>query len=176
MRLLSWIAAAAEVKRLAARYWLPDEMVFDATPLEEVQKLLARHGVEPRARLVQDEQPRRGNERTGHEHALALALREHAPRAAGEGDRLYRTGDLARFLPERDIEYLGRIDRQARSSRLCSPTRRSARPPSSRARAAPRLPKNTSGNVPVGTALRDLTSFPTLYSHTLHCSPTLSLY
>ncbi len=28
-------AAAAEVKRLAARYWLPDEMVFDATPLQE---------------------------------------------------------------------------------------------------------------------------------------------
>jgi amino acid adenylation domain-containing protein len=28
--------------------------------------------------------------------------------------RLYRTGDLARFLPERDIEYLGRIDHQVK--------------------------------------------------------------
>ena len=28
--------------------------------------------------------------------------------------RLYRTGDLARFLPERDIEYMGRIDHQVK--------------------------------------------------------------
>src|SRR5213079_3029801 len=28
--------------------------------------------------------------------------------------RLYRTGDLARFLPDRDIEYLGRIDNQVK--------------------------------------------------------------
>ena len=28
--------------------------------------------------------------------------------------RLYRTGDLARFLPNRDIEYLGRIDHQVK--------------------------------------------------------------
>jgi acyl-CoA synthetase (AMP-forming)/AMP-acid ligase II/acyl carrier protein len=28
--------------------------------------------------------------------------------------RLYRTGDLARFLPDRDIEYLGRIDHQVK--------------------------------------------------------------
>jgi amino acid adenylation domain-containing protein len=30
------------------------------------------------------------------------------------GSRLYRTGDLARFLPDRDIEYLGRIDHQVK--------------------------------------------------------------
>lgn len=30
------------------------------------------------------------------------------------GACLYRTGDLARFLPERDIEYLGRIDHQVK--------------------------------------------------------------
>jgi len=30
------------------------------------------------------------------------------------GERLYRTGDLARFLPDRDIEYLGRIDQQVK--------------------------------------------------------------
>ena len=30
------------------------------------------------------------------------------------GSRLYRTGDLARFLPNRDIEYLGRIDHQVK--------------------------------------------------------------
>ncbi len=30
------------------------------------------------------------------------------------GTRLYRTGDLARWLPNRDIEYLGRIDQQVK--------------------------------------------------------------
>ncbi|MCA9184440.1 MAG: amino acid adenylation domain-containing protein [Planctomycetales bacterium] len=32
----------------------------------------------------------------------------------GDGERLYRTGDLGRFLPDRDIEYLGRIDHQVK--------------------------------------------------------------
>ena len=31
-----------------------------------------------------------------------------------EGDRLYRSGDLARYLPDGDIEYLGRIDQQVK--------------------------------------------------------------
>lgn len=31
-----------------------------------------------------------------------------------DGDRLYRTGDLARFLPNGDVEYLGRIDDQVK--------------------------------------------------------------
>ena len=30
------------------------------------------------------------------------------------GDRLYRSGDLARYLPNRDLEYLGRIDDQVK--------------------------------------------------------------
>jgi amino acid adenylation domain-containing protein len=30
------------------------------------------------------------------------------------GNRLYKTGDLARFLPNRDIEYLGRVDHQVK--------------------------------------------------------------
>ncbi len=30
------------------------------------------------------------------------------------GDRLYRSGDLARFLPDGDLEYLGRIDHQVK--------------------------------------------------------------
>ena len=32
----------------------------------------------------------------------------------GPGSRLYRTGDLARFLPDGEIEYLGRIDSQVK--------------------------------------------------------------
>jgi amino acid adenylation domain-containing protein len=36
------------------------------------------------------------------------------PYAAEPGARLYRTGDLARFLPEGEIEYLGRIDNQVK--------------------------------------------------------------
>jgi amino acid adenylation domain-containing protein len=31
-----------------------------------------------------------------------------------EGDRLYKTGDLARYLPDGNIEYVGRIDRQVK--------------------------------------------------------------
>src|SRR5262249_24554115 len=31
-----------------------------------------------------------------------------------EGKRLYRTGDLVRYLPEGDIEFLGRIDHQVK--------------------------------------------------------------
>jgi amino acid adenylation domain-containing protein len=36
------------------------------------------------------------------------------PLAAEPGARLYRSGDLARFLPDGDIEYLGRIDHQVK--------------------------------------------------------------
>jgi amino acid adenylation domain-containing protein len=36
------------------------------------------------------------------------------PYATEPGARLYRTGDLARFLPEGEIEYLGRIDNQVK--------------------------------------------------------------
>ncbi|GHT98893.1 hypothetical protein FACS1894126_4770 [Alphaproteobacteria bacterium] len=32
----------------------------------------------------------------------------------GDGDRLYRTGDLGRYLPDGNIEYLGRIDNQVK--------------------------------------------------------------
>ena len=31
-----------------------------------------------------------------------------------KGDRLYRTGDLARYLPDDNIEFLGRVDRQVK--------------------------------------------------------------
>lgn len=34
------------------------------------------------------------------------------PFESGDGGRLYRTGDLARFLPNREIEFLGRVDEQ----------------------------------------------------------------
>jgi amino acid adenylation domain-containing protein len=36
------------------------------------------------------------------------------PYASEPGARLYRTGDLARFLPDGEIEYLGRIDNQVK--------------------------------------------------------------
>src|SRR6185295_12357065 len=36
------------------------------------------------------------------------------PFASAPGCRLYRSGDLARYLPDGDLEYLGRIDRQVK--------------------------------------------------------------
>jgi amino acid adenylation domain-containing protein len=36
------------------------------------------------------------------------------PFSAGRGARMYRTGDLSRWLPEGNIEYLGRIDHQVK--------------------------------------------------------------
>ncbi|MBG1267392.1 non-ribosomal peptide synthetase/type I polyketide synthase [Nostoc sp. WHI] len=44
------------------------------------------------------------------EDSAALA----SPRASAEGSRLYKTGDLARYLPDGNIEYLGRIDNQVK--------------------------------------------------------------
>jgi acyl carrier protein len=38
---------------------------------------------------------------------------DHGPRSAVHG-RMYRTGDLARYLPDGNIEYLGRIDQQVK--------------------------------------------------------------
>ena len=36
------------------------------------------------------------------------------PFRPGQGERLYRSGDLVRYLPNRDIEYVGRIDAQVK--------------------------------------------------------------
>lgn len=38
----------------------------------------------------------------------------HAPIQGGETKRLYKTGDLARWLPDGNIEYLGRLDEQVK--------------------------------------------------------------
>jgi acyl-CoA synthetase (AMP-forming)/AMP-acid ligase II len=46
-------------------------------------------------------------------HRPALTAEKFVPDPFGQpGSRLYRSGDLARFLPDGQIEFLGRIDRQ----------------------------------------------------------------
>jgi amino acid adenylation domain-containing protein/non-ribosomal peptide synthase protein (TIGR01720 family) len=44
------------------------------------------------------------------EDSAALA----SPRASAGGRRLYKTGDLARFLPDGNIEFIGRVDNQVK--------------------------------------------------------------
>ena len=45
----------------------------------------------------------------------------------GPKQRLYRTGDLARYLPDGNIEFLGRIDNRSRSAAIGSSWERSKR-------------------------------------------------
>lgn len=47
----------------------------------------------------------------GYLHRLDLSARKFIPDPAGEG-RLYRTGDVGRFLPDGNLQYLGRQDHQ----------------------------------------------------------------
>ncbi len=47
-------------------------------------------------------------------HRPELTAQRFVPSPFHPGAKLYRTGDLARWLPERDIEYLGRVDEQVK--------------------------------------------------------------
>ncbi|MCB0566313.1 MAG: amino acid adenylation domain-containing protein, partial [Phaeodactylibacter sp.] len=48
----------------------------------------------------------------GYLNNPALTAQKFIPHPFREGERLYRTGDLARWLPDGNIEFLGRIDHQ----------------------------------------------------------------
>jgi len=50
----------------------------------------------------------------GYHKRADLTLQKFVPNPFGSrrGDRLYRTGDLARYLPNGEIEFLGRLDEQ----------------------------------------------------------------
>jgi len=52
----------------------------------------------------------------GYIHCPELTAEKFIPHPFGEqpGARLYRTGDLARYLPDGNIEYMGRIDSQVK--------------------------------------------------------------
>ncbi|MDF5727434.1 MAG: non-ribosomal peptide synthase/polyketide synthase, partial [Rhizonema sp. PD38] len=54
-----------------------------------------------------------GNPRNGTHERLRTRLRSGRKGRAGES-KLYKTGDLARYLPDGNIEYLGRIDNQVK--------------------------------------------------------------
>src|SRR5262249_13077769 len=51
----------------------------------------------------------------GYMNRAALTAEKFIPNPFGKpGSRLYRTGDLARFLPQGEIEFLGRVDHQVK--------------------------------------------------------------
>ncbi|MDB4947768.1 MAG: Malonyl CoA-acyl carrier protein transacylase [Gemmatimonadetes bacterium] len=52
----------------------------------------------------------------GYHARPSLTAEKYLPDAWGErpGERMYRTGDLARWLPDGEIEYLGRLDHQVK--------------------------------------------------------------
>jgi amino acid adenylation domain-containing protein len=50
----------------------------------------------------------------GYLHRPELTAQRFVPDPFQQGRRLYRTGDLARFLPDGNIEYVGRIDHQVK--------------------------------------------------------------
>src|SRR5260221_8660400 len=65
-----------------------------AEALEELEKMLARGGVEAGAGFVENQEARPGHERAANEHALAFALGKIKPGAFGEG----LTFDLAQKM------------------------------------------------------------------------------
>jgi enterobactin synthetase component F len=50
----------------------------------------------------------------GYLHRPDLTAKSFIANPFGDGDRMYRTGDLVRQLPDRSLEYLGRIDDQVK--------------------------------------------------------------
>lgn len=48
----------------------------------------------------------------GYLNRPGLTATRYVPHPFADGERLYRTGDLAAFLPDGDIEFLGRLDHQ----------------------------------------------------------------
>jgi non-ribosomal peptide synthase protein (TIGR01720 family) len=51
---------------------------------------------------------------SGYANDPALTASKYLPDFLGDGARIYRTGDRARFLPDGNIEFLGRIDQQVK--------------------------------------------------------------
>lgn len=50
----------------------------------------------------------------GYRNRQDLTEQSFVPNPFAEGEKLYRTGDLARWLPDGNVEYLGRIDHQVK--------------------------------------------------------------
>ena len=50
----------------------------------------------------------------GYVNAPELTREKFAEAPFAEGERIYRTGDIARWMPDGNIEYLGRIDQQVK--------------------------------------------------------------
>ena len=90
------------------------ERVPIGRPIANTQLYVLDHSLEPAPLGVPGELCIAGaGLARGYFAAPALSAQKFIPNPFGPpGSRLYRTGDLARFLPNGELEYLGRLDQQ----------------------------------------------------------------
>ncbi|HYU30924.1 MAG TPA: amino acid adenylation domain-containing protein [Thermoanaerobaculia bacterium] len=106
----------------ATRYTVPDSIPPEASsvPIGRLLPLRSGYAVDPGGALqpvgVSGELCLGGILARGYVNRPDLTAERFVPDpfSGSPGSRLYRTGDLVRFLPDGNVDYLGRIDRQVK--------------------------------------------------------------